>query len=169
MKKVLSLFLIPALLLFVFTGCFKDPEPPVCDYDACAVKAPDTEIAAVKHYLDSLGISATQHCSGLFYTIDSTGSGKTPEACQNVGVRYKGMLTNGHVFDSSSTGIVLNLGGVIRGWTNGVPLLKEGGKITLYIPPSLGYGNRDQKDQNGNVVIPANSITIFNVDLVVVY
>jgi FKBP-type peptidyl-prolyl cis-trans isomerase FkpA len=169
MKKFLSLFLIPALGLFVFTGCLKDADPPACEYDPCAFNAPAGEIAAVKQYLDSLGITATQHCSGLFYKIASAGTGKTPIACQNVAVRYKGMLTNGSVFDSSSTGIVLNLGGVIRGWTNGVPLIKEGGKMTLYIPPSLGYGDRPQRDENNNVVIPANSITIFDVDLVVVY
>ena len=168
MKKYLSIFLIPALVLFVFTGCFKDPEPPVCDYDPCAVKAPAAEIAAVQQYLDSLGITATQHCSGLFYIVHYEGSGKTPQSCLNVVAKYKGMFTNGTVFDQSTTGVEFNLGGVITGWTKGIPLIKNGGIITLYIPPSLAYGNRSLTDQNGNVVIPPNSILIFEVELTAV-
>lgn len=170
MKKCFFI-LIPALALFL-SSCFKDPKPQACNYDPCSYKAPAAEIAAVQHYLDSAGITgATQHCSGLFYKIDNPGTGKTPEACQNVNVTYKGMLTNGHAFDSSKTGIDLSLARVIQGWTNGVPLLKQNGKITLYIPPSLGYGADPIRDRNNPsvVIIPGNSILIFDIGLVTVY
>lgn len=150
------------LALFLVSGCLKSNDTS-CDYDACALKAPDAEIAAVKSYIDSMGITATQHCSGLFYKIETPGTGATPDACDYVGVTYKGMFTNGAVFDSSSTGIALSLSKVIRGWTNGVPLLKEGGKITLYIPPSLGYGSQNYQ------TIPGNSILIFDISLLKVY
>ena len=170
MKKYFFLFLVPAFLLFILSGCLKDSKPLPCNYDACAIKAPDAEIAVVQHYLDSVGVSATQHCSGLFYKITNAGTGNAPEACQNIGVVYKGMLANGHVFDSSGTGgIALNLGSVILGWRNGIPLLKQGGKMTLYIPPTLGYGKQARYDANNNVVIPANSMLVFDVDLVAVY
>ncbi|HYO21790.1 MAG TPA: FKBP-type peptidyl-prolyl cis-trans isomerase, partial [Flavisolibacter sp.] len=52
-----------------------------------------------------------------------------------------------------------NMGGLIRGFTNGVMQIKSGGKVTIYIPPSLGYGNR----QSGS--IPPNSNLIFTVEL----
>jgi FKBP-type peptidyl-prolyl cis-trans isomerase FkpA len=74
---------------------------------------------------------------------------------------YIGKLTNGNQFDAGTADFGLNQ--VIRGWTNGIPLIKQGGKIHLYIPPSLGYGNQAQGP------IPANSILIFDVTLDVVY
>ena len=84
---------------------------------------------------------------------------------------YKGMLLNGQVFDSSSAPVPLLLSNVIYGWRNALPMLKQGGKMTLYIPPSLGYGNKAQYDpyDPSKVVIPANSNLIFQVELVTVY
>jgi FKBP-type peptidyl-prolyl cis-trans isomerase FkpA len=161
-KYVLSL--IPVLFIVFLYGCFKKLEPQPCNYDPCAYKAPATEIAAVKQFIDSIGITGTtQHCSGLFYKIETTGTGKTPEVCSYVNAKYKGKFINGNVFDSSNTGVDFSLAGVIPGWTNGVPLIKEGGKITLYVPPSLGYGSQNY----GN--IPGNSILIFDVELVKAY
>jgi FKBP-type peptidyl-prolyl cis-trans isomerase FkpA len=55
---------------------------------------------------------------------------------------------------------------LIEGWKIGLPLIQKSGKIKLYIPPSLGYGASDIKDNNGVVVIPANSMLIFDVSLV---
>jgi len=80
-----------------------------------------------------------------------------------------GRLTNGTVFDQSPAGgtKTFTLGGLIPGWQKGIPLISSGGKITLYIPPSLGYGSVDVK-QNNIVIIPANSILIFEIDLVAV-
>ncbi|HUP12680.1 MAG TPA: FKBP-type peptidyl-prolyl cis-trans isomerase [Niastella sp.] len=158
--------------VFIFSSCSKNKsEPQPCTYDSCATKAPASEILAVQHYLDSAGITATQHCSGLFYTIETAGAGNAPNACQDIGVRYKGMLTNGNVFDSSNQEIPLNLGFVIQGWRNTVPMLKQGGKMTLYIPPTLGYGKDPQYNPRKptEVLIPGNSILIFNVELVAVY
>ena len=146
--------LVAVLAMIVFTGCKKDK----CDYNECAVKAPDAEIQAVKDYLASQGITnAVQHCSGMFYVIQNAGSGKNPTACSDVNVTYKGMLTNGVVFDQRT--IDLGLDGVITGWRNGIPLIGAGGFIQLYIPPSLGYGS------SANGPIPANSILVFDVVL----
>ena len=165
MKNILILF-ITALLATAFTGCIKDPEPQTCEYDPCKFKAPVAEVQALRDYLAANNITATEHCSGLFYRIENAGTGKTPIACSVVVANYKGMLTNGNVFDQSSSPIDFSLTGVIQGWTNGVPLIKEGGRIILYIPPSLGYGAQDVRDRNGLVVIPANSNLVFEVDLV---
>lgn len=146
--------LVAVLAVLVFTGCKKNK----CDYNECAVKASEAEIQSVKDYLASRGITnAVQHCSGLFYVIQNAGADKRPTACSGVNVSYKGMLTNGVVFDQGT--IDLGLDGVIAGWRNGIPQIGAGGFIQLYIPPSLGYGS------SANGPIPANSILVFDVVL----
>jgi FKBP-type peptidyl-prolyl cis-trans isomerase FkpA len=102
----------------------------------------------------------------MYYSIDAAGSGNTPTICSYVSVKYKGMLTNGNIFDQSSSPVSFQLGGLIESWKKGIPLIKPGGKIKLYCPPSLAYGSQVIKDGSGNVVIPANSILIFEVELV---
>ncbi|MEI9945001.1 MAG: FKBP-type peptidyl-prolyl cis-trans isomerase [Chitinophagaceae bacterium] len=133
-----------------------------CDYDPCGYVAPSAEIQAVQSYLTTNSIVATQHCSGLFYKIESAGNGKNATPCSYVGVRYKGMLTNGTVFDNPPSAVSFNLGGLITAWKNALPLIASGGRIILYVPPSLGYGNQAVGS------IPANSILIFEIDLVAV-
>lgn len=165
MKNIFFAF-IGTLLLTSFAGCLKDPEEQKCEYDPCVFKAPAAEVQAVRDYLAANNLTATEHCSGLFYTIENAGTGRTPEACSFVFANYKGMLTDGSVFDQSTQPIGFSLGGVIQGWTNGLPLIKEGGRIILYVPPSLGYGSQDRRNGQGIVVIPGNSIMIFEVDLV---
>ena len=139
-----------------------------CKYDACAIAAPASEVTQLEAYLSSAAITATKHCSGMYYTIDVAGSGATATACSTVGVTYKGQLTNGTVFDQRTTSFQLDQ--VIEAWTKGVPLIKAGGKIKLYCPPSLAYGSQVIRDPTtGNTVIPANSILIFEVELINVY
>jgi FKBP-type peptidyl-prolyl cis-trans isomerase FkpA len=154
MKKFALVFLIVAF----FSGCFKKKEPS-CSYDPCHDKAPPSEVQAIQDYLASHGITnAQEHCSGLYYVIDNAGSGKQASPCSAVDVNYVGRLTNGNVFDQSNH-FQTYLTNVIQGWANGVPLVKEGGVIHLYIPPSLGYGNQAVGP------IPANSILIFDITL----
>ena len=155
LKRIIAGVMVMALV----SGCLKDPKPTnTCDYDPCAYKAPDSEVQMVQNYLASKGISnAVKHCSGLYYVIDDPGTGAQPGACSYVSVHYKGSLTDGTVFDERDYQTFLNR--VVQGWTNGIPLIKKGGKIHLYIPPSLGYGSQS------NGPIPANSILIFDVDL----
>ena len=167
MKKLLGLVLLAVL----FLGCKKtgSSREEDCAYDACALKAPTTEIENVKAYLAANNITnAVEHCSGVFYIVEAAGSGMAPDVCSFITASYVGRIANGPIFDQSSPGQYLQiyLSQLIRGWINALPYIKAGGKIKLYIPPSLGYGAEDQKDQNGNVVIPGNSITIFDVELV---
>jgi FKBP-type peptidyl-prolyl cis-trans isomerase FkpA len=151
--------ILPVLLVMVaFTSCFKEPK---CEYDECAVKAPDAEIQSLQAYLQQNNINATQHCSGTFYTIQQQGGGNAPTPCGGVSVTYKGTLTDGTVFDQTPAGqqATFSLGTLIPGFKNGVLQLKTGGKMTIYVPPSLGYGARQQ----GN--IPPNSVLIFQLEL----
>jgi FKBP-type peptidyl-prolyl cis-trans isomerase FkpA len=148
---------VALIFVIAFASCNKEPK---CEYNECSFKAPSNEIQAVKDYLAANNITATEHCSGLFYRLEKPGSGTRPNACSYVLANYKGMLTNGHVFDQSPPqGVPFEMNGVITGWTNGLQQVKEGGRIHLYIPPSLGYGSQDNGD------IPAHSILIFEVDL----
>lgn len=156
MKKIL----FAAAAAPFFAGCFKGNDNK-CTYNECASLAPPAEIQEVQTYLSSRGIAATQHCSGIFYVLDNAGSGTKPNGCDVVTVNYKGQLTNGNTFDSTEAGkpASFDLDGVVTGFRNGLMQVRSGGRVRLFIPPSLGYGNRAQGS------IPANSVLIFTVDL----
>jgi len=96
--------------------------------------------------------------SGLQYTIIASGDDYKVQPQDTVWVNYKGTLLDGTVFDQNdSTQFVANR--VIRGWTEGLGLLGEGGKAVLYIPSELAYGSR------GNHSIAPNSTLIFDVEI----
>ena len=160
MKRFFTVLFLVAL----FSSCSKKDEN--CDYDPCSLKAPSSEVTDLETWMASAGIIATKHCSGVYYTIDVAGSGATPKVCSYINFKYKGQLTNGTVFDQSTAPVGYPLSGLIEGWKKVLPLLKAGGKIKIYTPPSLGYGSQELRDNNGNVVIPANSILVFEVELV---
>jgi len=151
--------------VILFSSCSKENNNNMCNYDACAVAAPASEVTQLESYLASATITATKHCSGMYYTIDAAGSGATPTICSTVSVKYKGQLTNGTIFDQSTAPVSFQLNGLIEAWKKGIPLIKPGGKIKLYCPPSLAYGSQAIKDGAGNVIIPANSILVFEVEL----
>ena len=96
--------------------------------------------------------------SGLQYTIIAEGAAEKIAPQDTVWVNYKGTLLDGTVFDENdSTQFVANR--VIKGWTEGLGLIGEGGKATLYIPANLAYGER------GNRGIAPNSTLIFDVEV----
>lgn len=98
------------------------------------------------------------------YKITKEGTGKQPAATSQVTVHYKGQLLDGKVFDSSydrGQPVEFPLNQVIPRWTEGLQLMKEGGKATLYIPAKLAYG-----EQGVPGTIPPNSTLIFDVELV---
>ncbi len=106
------------------------------------------------------GVETTE--SGLQYKIIEKGNDVVPGPRDTVWVRYKGSLLDGTVFDQSPEGvdsIRMMLSQVIKGWQEGLQLVGEGGKIELYIPAELGYGERGTRN------IEANSALIFDIDL----
>lgn len=151
--------------LLIASLCFLACSKKKCGYQDDGVVAPVTEQQAVKQYLDSMGITAVLHPRGFYYRIVAEGTGATPGECSQIKVAYTGQLTNGTVFDQQ-TSFVTQLTNLIDGWQQGVPLIKKGGEIDLYIPPSLGYGGQSEKDATtGDIVIPAYSILIFDIKL----
>ncbi len=101
--------------------------------------------------------------SGLQYKVIEEGTGAKPTVDNTVVVHYEGQLINGQIFDSSrqrGQPAEFGLGQVIRGWTEGLRLMKEGGKTRLFIPSELGYG------PGGTGNIPANAVLIFDVELI---
>lgn len=104
--------------------------------------------------------------SGLEYTETLTGTGEQAQAGKTVRVHYTGKFPDGKIFDSSiSRGepleFPLGAGRVIKGWDEGIALMKVGGKATLTIPPHLAYGER-----GAGGVIPPNATLVFDVELV---
>ena len=104
--------------------------------------------------------------SGLYYKITKQGEGKRAEKGNVVAVHYSGKLVSGQEFDNSfrrgqPIEFPVGIGQVIRGWDEGILLLKEGDAATFLIPPDLGYGAR-----GAGGVIPPNAWLIFDVELV---
>jgi FKBP-type peptidyl-prolyl cis-trans isomerase FklB len=102
--------------------------------------------------------------SGLQYEILVAGTGPKPTAQHEVTCHYHGTMINGTVFDSSvqrGSPAKFPLNRVIAGWTEGVQLMPTGSKWRFFIPPHLGYGDRQV-----SAVIGANSTLIFDVELI---
>lgn len=156
-----QLFLIAAVLSpFLFSSC-KKASADACTYTESTLVAPASEVATLQAYLAASGHPlAIQHPSGIFYEITTQGTGASPAICSNLLVKYSGYLLNGTKFDENLTGASFVLGQLIVGWQKGLPLLKKGGTMNLYVPPSLGYG------ANTVGVIPGNSNLIFVIQLI---
>lgn len=125
---------------------------------AANLKAGEDFLAANK---DKEGVTALP--SGLQYEVLVQGDGPKPTANNSVTCHYHGTLINGTVFDSSvqrGKPATFPLNAVIKGWTEGVPLMNVGSKYRFYIPPHLAYGERQVSAQIG-----ANSTLIFDVEL----
>jgi FKBP-type peptidyl-prolyl cis-trans isomerase FkpA len=147
------------LVIISFASCVKKSNTG-CPYQLGDPKATAQEIINLQTYIANNSLNASQHPTGLFYTINNPGTGETvTDLCNVVTVNYVGKLTNGAQFDASTSPATFGLNQLIIGWKIGIPLIKVGGSIRLYIPPSLGYGSQAQQG------IPANSILIFDITL----
>lgn len=138
------------VMALALTGCSnKDKD------NGCTTAAEDD--AKMQKYITDNNITATKHASGLYYQIVDPGTGATPTINSTVKATYTGKFTNNTSFDAGTASFPLS--GVITGWQIGIPLIKQGGKIKLIIPPYLGYQCSDYRG------IPGNSVLVFDVDL----
>ena len=102
--------------------------------------------------------------SGLQYKVLTEGTGRAPKATDKVRCHYEGFLIDGTVFDSSvqrGEPADFPLQGVIAGWTEGLQLMKEGGKTRFFIPYMLAYG-----EGGAGSSIPPFATLIFDVELI---
>lgn len=112
-------------------------------------------------YLEEDNLQASIDEWGIFYRIEDAGSTSKPDAESNISIEYKGYLLDGTVFDQTiaEKPVWLSLKTVIPGWRIGVPMIGQGGKITLYLPSYFGYGGQSLG------AIPSNSVLIFEIYL----
>ncbi|GAC1424027.1 MAG: FKBP-type peptidyl-prolyl cis-trans isomerase [Flavisolibacter sp.] len=155
------------LVVVWIAGCSKTSKTSSslnCSWDSCALKAPASEVQAIRDSFRTRKndtLNTLKQCSGIFYKLIDAGTGKRPTACSSINISYVAKLIDslGRQFDSTSN-INLPLDRLIPGLRDGVPLIREGGQILLYIPPSLGYGPYDYGP------VPGNSILYFKVKLI---
>lgn len=151
LKKLLFLALLLPLL---FAGCKKVDQPAV-----------DRDL--ILEYIENNNLNALEGEEGLFYVINTEGTGARPTINDDVTCTYVGFLLDGTQFDPRDPGTPNNtatfpLLGVIRGWQLGIPLIKEGGSITLLIPSALGYGSSPPPGS----LITKDAVLRFEVDLI---
>lgn len=141
-------------MAMTFSGCEKDDDTE---------KQAQEDEQIILDYLEANNLDAIKHDSGLYYLITDEGSGDSPTVSSTVEVFYKGYFTDGSVFDQTSGApVTFSLSGLITGWQYGIPLIKEGGSITLFLPSALGYGT------SGSGSVSPNTVLIFDIDLVAI-
>lgn len=157
-----------AAVLAVFLAACTQTTETASTETAAAAPATDTATAATTGAdVDTFAIPSSPQTtpSGLQYSITRPGTGAQPQPGQTVSVHYTGWLTNGTQFDSSRDGnpleFTLGQGRVIRGWEEGIGMMKVGEKRTLVVPAALGYGERGYPG-----LIPPNATLVFAVELV---
>lgn len=123
------------------------------------------DTVVIEKYLADSSLVAMKDSTGVYYIIEEAGDENHPNDYSVITVLYKGYLINGTVFDQTYDGIALtsSLNRLISGWRIGIPKIGKGGKAKLLIPSYYGYG-----DVNWGIV-PANSVLIFDVELVDFY
>ena len=157
MKKILLLIAM-VVGVFAITSCSNDDDnESTVSYEDNLKKGQEFLAENAKRE----GVVTTK--SGLQYEVIKEGDGKSPQATDTVKCHYEGRLIDGRIFDSSynrGTPSVFTLDQVIKGWTEGLQLMKEGSKYRFYIPYNLAYGS-----QKVSIILPYSAL-IFDVELI---
>jgi FKBP-type peptidyl-prolyl cis-trans isomerase FkpA len=157
MKRLLFAFSILAAL----SSCLKGNDTNTCTATDSPTVAPAAEVNFLQSWCATNAPGAIQHSSGLYYEIITPGTGASAVICSRVTVRYSGyLLGSSTAFDASTAPVNFPLYGLVLGWQKGIPLIKPGGSIRLYIPPTLGYGAAGSPP-----TIPANAYLKFDIQL----
>ena len=153
--------LLSVLMAGVLTSCNNECESEPNLNVNQAQLAEDIEI--IDAFLAENEIEAQEHPSGIRYVIKREGTGSKPGNCSRIRVSYEGkLISNGFVFDDGTESIrVFNLQSLITGWQIGIPLIKDAGRITLFIPSVYAYGANGVPDGG----IPANANLQFEIIL----
>ena len=125
-----------------------------------------TDDKALQDYFAKNNLHPTKTASGMYYVINKEGTGNLPQQGNVMSMFYVGKFLSGNIFDTNEDStfhhqdalkVELGKGKVIKGWDEGLALLKKGSSATLFIPSYLAYGPRDRGP------IPGNSVLIFDV------
>lgn len=118
-----------------------------------------------QQYVENLAEKPTKSKSGLYYTVIEAGDqSKKATRADTVRVNYEGKLIDGNTFDKSRRPIEFPVAGVVAGFSEGVQLVGEGGKVRLFIPSNLGYGDNPPFGSG----IQPGSMLVFDVEVVAV-
>lgn len=162
MRKIYLLSLLLAVSCFPEPTKFCTQEVPSTIWTSLNQTQLQADITAIDAFLDAIPQVAVEHPSGIRYVIVQAGTGNGPCLESLMSVKYTGkLLSDGSVFDSSSTPVSFNLNRLIIGWQIGLLKANKGTKMTLYIPSGLAYGSSSPSQ-----AIPANSNLIFEIELV---
>ena len=121
---------------------------------------------SIDSFLAVDSILAEVHESGVRFVIDEIGNGESPTIDNLIEVTFEGRFLDGEVFDSSNS-VNFSLSQLIPAWQETVPLINEGGSITIYVPSRLGFGpvgSPTNVSRDDRVIAP-NSITVFDIEL----
>lgn len=156
-------------VLALATACNKAPEPTAAPAPAAPAAAPASPLQAEKERGEAFAQKAATEPgskrlpAGFVYTELTPGTGEQPTAADSVTVHYKGTLIDGAEFDSSykrNAPASFPLRGVIKCWTEGVAMMKVGGKARLVCPSDTAYGDRGRPPR-----IPGGATLVFEVEL----
>ncbi|MEM1356750.1 MAG: FKBP-type peptidyl-prolyl cis-trans isomerase [Bacteroidota bacterium] len=116
---------------------------------------------SLEDYIAENNLTVQEGPEGLLYVIEEPGGTERPTINADVTVNYVGQLTDGRIFDQTDgTPRNFPLRNLIRAWQLGIPLVGEGGRVKLLVPPSLGYGSQ------GQGTIPGNANLVFDIELI---
>lgn len=118
------------------------------------------DIAAIQDSLNAWNISASIDPSGIRYVLHDPGTGKFPTIANTLTVNYAGRVLGATDNFDSGDNVTFKLNDLVSGWKIILPLVREGGSVTMYVPSVLAYG------ASGAGSIPPNSNLIFDVDLI---
>lgn len=147
MKKLVLILIIP-----FFISCSKDD-----DISADEQLAIDEKI--IDSYLSENEIDADEHFSGIRYLVHEEGSGEVPDLNSKIYAKISSRFLDGSSFYQSQEGEILLMNNLIDALKFMIPEMKEGGRITIYSPSAYCFG------RNSSDLVPANSILIFDIEL----
>lgn len=140
MKKTLTVF-FSALIWLGLQSCQDTRDVvPAIDCNFPVVEVPTEEVDSIQKWLDAHGISADKDPRGFYYIIDSVGSEDRVEHCYDVVVDYKYYTFDGSYIDIGTNALYRIFAHRTKGFGYGLTLIGKEGKITLFLPPSLAYG-----------------------------
>lgn len=153
----LRVFVLHCASVTLLAGCVGQPVAPKCTPVSSSQAAASGDTTATT--------------TGLRYIEGKPGSGVSAEWCRAIAIDYTAYLLDGTKFDSSrDTGQQLvftpGFGGLIDGLEEGVIGMRAGGTRRLIIPPQLGFGSDARRNLAGDIIVPANSTVVFDVEVV---